>query len=469
VSSAWTIALLVSSEILLGACRAPSSSTIRSTDPVVLSRRGQHAIAVSAERRGLAILSKFDAGDPVNIDPRKSLAVTDLKILDRFSFAEVIVTLAGQAGATPPEFFAQWWNTQDGPGPSPKCWPVLFEFPYRCPRAESTLATDDPLRKQDPLYIPIGLFNRIDLADPDGSDCGEYRIVFARRFGPEDARQVLINFEAVLPNPEPARKVAGCKPVAEFWRDLSSVDVDERARRLHDFYFTGLPKFLPIVHVDNYGLRLYPTGQIRTNQFMEAPWLLREFRLARDCEACPVAFHPSPVAQNPFGGLFGRPEGHRLAPRFQDAFVQSVSSLITGDVNRFTYAPAAEFNSGQSESCDPAMPSCQQQPTETNYKLEPHGSLKQRIQAALGGTPGFTPEHVVERAKALSCAGCHQLSNSVSVGGGEVWPPSAGFVHVTERATEPGPDGKRYLISDALRDRFLPHREGALRHVLAQP
>jgi hypothetical protein len=47
------------------------------------------------------------------------------------------------------------------------------------------------------------------------------------------------------------------------------------------------------------------------------------------------------------------------------------------------------------------------------------------------------------------------------MGGGIIWPPSAGFVHVAEQ-TEPGPFGPRFRISPALGGTFLPHRKAVL-------
>jgi hypothetical protein len=38
-----------------------------------------------------------------------------------------------------------------------------------------------------------------------------------------------------------------------------------------------------------------------------------------------------------------------------------------------------------------------------------------------------------------------------------IWPPSLGFVHISEQ-TEPGPDGPRFRISPALVNVFIPHR-----------
>jgi hypothetical protein len=79
----------------------------------------------------------------------------------------------------------------------------------------------------------------------------------------------------------------------------------------------------------------------------------------------------------------------------------------------------------------------------------------------------LTPANIVARAQTLSCAGCHQLSNGASLGGGLTWPASAGFVHSTE-FQEAGPDGPRFRISPALTDVFLPARSSTMRAFLTR-
>jgi hypothetical protein len=86
-------------------------------------------------------------------------------------------------------------------------------------------------------------------------------------------------------------------------------------------------------------------------------------------------------------------------------------------------------------------------------------ALRTAIQTQLTaiGSP-LTPDNIVARSMALSCAGCHQLSNGANLGGGLFWPPSAGFTHVDERTTVAGPNGPRFPQSPALTGTFLPHR-----------
>ena len=75
------------------------------------------------------------------------------------------------------------------------------------------------------------------------------------------------------------------------------------------------------------------------------------------------------------------------------------------------------------------------------------------------------PEHLVRRSLALSCAGCHQLSNGAPLGDGLTWPgKSLAFVHISERdpVSVGGGSIVRFQISETLTDHFLPHRKGVL-------
>lgn len=85
-----------------------------------------------------------------------------------------------------------------------------------------------------------------------------------------------------------------------------------RTGKLRDFYFVGLPGFMPVVHIDNYGNRSSNTGQVRTNQFMETTWLLREFKVRKDCAVlpCKVRFIPVTVKTNPGGTLHSLSASH---------------------------------------------------------------------------------------------------------------------------------------------------------------
>ncbi|MDC3962713.1 FG-GAP repeat domain-containing protein [Polyangium jinanense] len=428
-----------------------------------------------SDRGGIGVAELALVPGPVTIDARRSLAVTEVAITSRFTLQAVLDALAAQSGVpgvTGLSLFEQLWDTQNpkpGTTSGPHCddqitnkQTSLNGFSYPCRTTEGGQASAPATEITH--YTAIGLFNRFDLAPANGAHCGEYRVIFARTSG---GGRNLVNFEAVLPNPRPEIGLEGCRPVANFWRDLSSnSNVASRAALLHDFYFDGLPGVSPVIHVDNYGntgLRR-PTGQVRTNQFMQGPWSLREFALQKSCPAagCALKFVPVTDKVNPFGALFGPNSIEPRRQAFQDHFVSQLESLAVPDINLFVYQVPDIFNAGDSVS---------QAPSANDYTAQfgGGGAFGTAIQAkllALGSN--LTPTQIVARAEALSCGGCHQLSNGTNLGGGLTWPSSLGFVHVSE-FQEAGPEGNRFPISPALTTVFLPHRKVVFEDFLNRP
>ena len=435
----------------------------------------EEAESLHPERRGIGALPEMARTGPsamaITVDPRRSLVVTDQNILVGFPFSFTMNQLVVTSGVstTTLDLFHQWWDTArpaPGLGLGTHCNSAgvanMNGFPYTCPRKEGDQALVDPYTdflNNNNAYVPVGLFNRFDLANTRGTNCGEYRIAYAKRSGFTNGfDRNLIIFEAVLPNPEPSKGLEGCRPVANFWADLSSdPDVQSRTQKLRTFYYIGLPGFMPVVHIDNYGNRTTgATGQVRTNQFMQANWLLREFKVQKQCRVLPCAlrFVPVTVKTNPGGTLFDPASAHPEAANFQNSdFPAQVSRLAVNDLNLFTMFTSDVHNSGQSDA---------QSLTENHYVnrfgvgLSPFRANIQAQLTALGST--LTPNNIVARAQAQSCAGCHQLSNGADLGGGLIWPSSQRFTHVSE-STEAGPDGPRHRISPALTNVFIPHRK----------
>ena len=420
---------------------------------------------------------------PTPIDARRSLFVTDTTIVSSFTFADVMNALAQDSPdkkVTKESLFTQWWDTANdrtnGLGVGPNCAKdahTINDFAYQCPRAEGVQAKNNPFSgAAESGYSAIALSNRFDLITlpkDGGADCGEYRIVFARNSGiTNPLNRNLIIFEAVLPNPKPNGKdLSGCLPIAEFWANLSNVkDQKERAKKLHDFYFKGLPGFSAVVRAKNYGdATTKAKGQIRTNQFMQFNWMLREFVL--DSSSGSLLMKPVTVKSNPAGILFNEKSQHAKGSEFRNAFLDQISSLEENDINQFNMASlSGTFDSGESEVVsnknDPKDPN--------NYvsQLSNSPQFTSAIKSKVAST-SLTARDIVARSQALSCAGCHRLSNGVALGGGITWPSSLDFTHQTEGAKEPSPDGgDRFVISRALTDVFLPHRKAVLENFIAK-
>lgn len=429
-----------------------------------------------AELNGPPQAQALACGDQLDVDPRRSLAITDQALLTGFTFERVmqqIVDTSGEEGLTKETLYGRWWDfLNQSPGEFPEArhcddftidgQPALGAFPIQCPRPEGILAATDPF--DDPAnnpdsYVPIGLFNRLDQAPIDGAHCGEYRVVFAKRSGLDDpSDRNLIIFEAMLPNPNPKCGVEGCQAVAEFWLNLADTDsASELRKRLDDFYFADAAGAGPVIHADNYGPR--GAGQIRTNGFMPEPnlWQLHEFKFTHDCGFGPC-IRPVPVAANPHPDLFADDSPTPGAATFQRWFLKQIPNLEIDDVNLFFMTDVGTFKSGQSTS----------EGEFDNFRLQAgFGNFRQQIEDAI--TTGLTADQILNRAGTISCAGCHQHNNNfddADLGGSLQWQPSLGFVQISEEFSDQGPFGPRFALSSAVLDVFLPHRKQAMENFL---
>src|SRR5262249_33923984 len=114
-------------------------------------------------------------------------------------------------------------------------FPVIRQPGFATLSAKELLKVDGP----DEM-LPVGLFNRLDQTPEDMSNCGEYRIVYAKN-NPSGFNRFFLIFEAVLPNPDPNSNVEGCRQVAKFWDGFRSAPDDKIAPALNDFYYNGGP------------------------------------------------------------------------------------------------------------------------------------------------------------------------------------------------------------------------------------
>ncbi len=422
----------------------------------------------------------------LSVDSRRSLAVTEQAILSRFGLERVLTQLAAQSGVanlTALQLFQQWWDTQN-PAPGSYAGPhcddtldaagasTLNGYPYLCRAgAEGAQATCNPfVAGSSCAYIPIGLFNRFDQAREDGAHCGEYRIVYAKESGiTSTSDRNLLIFEAALPNPHPQQGLKGCQQIVDTWAGLTAeASLLARADVLEDFYFDGQGSVGPVIHVDNFGNNALGAGQIRTNQFSNTTtgWSLREFKLLRSCTgpSCSwLRFVPVTNKSNAFGPLLSATSNLPSSAAFAAFFPSQVASLAAPSIPQLDIDMPDAFNSGQSQASGSTA-------IEMKYGEQLTASpsaLRTSIQSQLSllGS-SLTPDDIVFRAQALTCAGCHRLNNGVALGGGLTWPNSLGFTHVTERETELVNGELRFRISDALVNVLLPARKQILEDFL---
>jgi len=403
--------------------------------------------------------------DPTLIVPRSTHAA----ILDtNFQLAAVLQQLINQTGVapeTPTELYRRLWDTYNSPAGArfteafaPHCTSITKgDLPLDCPR---TGDSSNAVAGVPSHFFPIALVNRFDLAPTSGANCGEYRIVY---WSGGSSNTGTIIFEAQLPNPNPTCGIEACRPVVDFWRSLAGLSETVLGDKLRSFYFTGLPGFRPVIHVQNYGLAISPEptgGQIRVNTISSGPWQLREMQLGLG----PVTggnrlfFAPVTDKNNPFGGLFNVNSPLSSAGGFQLLFVSTgqVSSLAQNNLNNISMNFGdlkPKYFSFQSTSQNVGAA-----PDDylVNLPAGANNAFTQSIVAALPAGSALNADNIVERATTQSCAGCHQISNGRALGGGLIWPSSGadgfGFVHI-------GPGGGQ---SQALRCVFLPHRQSVL-------
>lgn len=447
-----------------------------------------------------------------DIDPHRSLFVHDRATLDGadFSLNRTMGQLASQVSAVVPgttatSIFRQLWDTQN-PAPgvvggSPHCTDnagTVNGYPNQCRPAPGEGAeaqgTDVQVQARMDAYRPLSLVNRMDLAHEGWRNCGEFRIIYGK---PESSIQRnLVIFEAVLPNPKPGCR-EGCLQVAEFWKSLSTIsDPAVRAKRLSEFYYNGLPGFRPVVHVDHYSIKGTSSGysssgggQIRTNQFLAFPWMLKEFKTVIDCGSRPCKFDLVPVAVkvNPYGELWNEDIANAAGPfqaraaAFESQVLLQAGALSNAGLMKIGYSVDAVFDASQSFSMPNGPTFIDDYRGQVNAAAA--NTFRTNLDAA-AGTHGLTREQLVNRATTQSCGGCHMPGNfgltapnsigsvTTPTGGTTTsWPDVApnAFVHVNTPVTNP-PElaspifgtGAGQQLSTALLDFFLPDRKNFL-------
>ena len=410
-------------------------------------------------------------GPPAPLILERSFAITDLAILDAFRFERVLAALAARSdvpGMTAEKLFRQWFDTQN-PKPGldasmPHCddeltggKPSLNGFAIACPADGGPLATAPFLPDE---LIPISITNRFDLAN--GTNCGQYRIAFAKRVSAPQIFHVI--FEAALPNPDPSGDLAGCRPVAQFWADLSSVaSMEERRARLERFFFDGIDGFAPAIHPDHY--HVAPAG-IRTVQLGSADLAhFFQYRLIHDGR---LYFKPDVLENTPPGDLFDARSTTPRAVAFRTEFLKQVKTLSATDVNLYFMNIPTEFLVADPDP-DLALDRLPHYAFTDSLSSAAGMAFRDAIAAEVqkaGST--LTPLEVVERAHTQTCGGCHFGGNRV--GDGIVFPiVSVTFAHVSETVVVAGEGGpaSRFQISPAMRNVFIPHRMQILRDFLA--
>ena len=322
---------------------------------------------------------------------------------------------------------------------------------------------------------------------------------------PPTENRNLIIFEALVPNPDPRAdpsdkdgpfaKLAGCRPIVEFWLSLSNTEMttSERGKALHDFFLNGLPKdsiaeglpkddIGPIVNTRHYAGGP-ASGQIRTNQFMEGSWTLREFKTYGG------SIVPATVKSNPGNALFWSTASEDPRSRELEYYLVSQDALenirgitsqkdAAGERSVFTFAFALTTAGLDHLNSFDSMASLESQGDvveAVNKCRERSGEmpcpLEEKIDTELdkAGSP-LDANNIIRRIRTQTCAGCHHYSNGdeelgvdcpegwseheLCTGEGSdrrgIWPGTlgepGGFNHVSEN--EPGESGNDKDVLD---------------------
>jgi hypothetical protein len=346
---------------------------------------------------------------------------------------------------------------------------------------ESKLRARDLLDPNNPeTMIPVGLFNRLDLAPKDLRNCGEYRIVYAKKNPGGLLDRFLLIFEASLPNPDPNSSATGCQEVAKFWDSLRTMTDAQATQPLLDFYYTGgkLPSgkldFQPVVDFRHYGLL---GGQVRGNAFDDPqgqPWHLRQWTISLTQTLTPT-FTSTPINENPVPAFFGgaKPDVEpmatydQIAGAFLNKFVRdNVRQLTSVDgraaipIGPATTAQELFANLGVDIDDDfyaiesASGPGLADDPTDRAQGTPLEQEIEKALKAAkLDQACGLTSQHILNRMGAMTCGGCHEFSTTRSIAPGINWPsnppdPLRHFVHINEEG----------VLSELLLQRFLPAR-----------
>jgi hypothetical protein len=323
--------------------------------------------------------------------------------------------------------------------------------------------------------IPVAVFNRFDLTPTDGSNCGEHRIVYAKPDGAAGLPTLgrfLIILEAAYPNPSPSQGLAGCIPVASFWAGLADPTLTDAVRvgRLRDFFFNGITQdgvaLPPVVAFEHYRGSL---GQIRTNNFInEVDWQLREFHTGIGSSG-QAELVVDTVRTNPRAEFYNINFTDTLEPQtFSDVRAEFRTDFLANQIPALVAPESAGLTDPIAIisviGVDIINRFNEFQATSQGTSDKPAALIDSTLRSAIQSSPALTglnltDVHMINRASATTCGGCHRFARDEPISPTLNWPADAGFVHVTELGE----------LSAALQNFFLPARERVLENFVCNP
>ncbi|POF27931.1 hypothetical protein CLV41_11912 [Roseibium marinum] len=376
------------------------------------------------------------------------------------------------------------------------------------------------------------VFFRPDLAPKNFKDCGEFRIVYSfdkpvsehpdgRNSKKGLVKRFFLIFETRPQFPfgseikdTKQERVAACQILARQWADFRAAQSapmaeekkTEIAETLNRFFYdtmhaTATGNFSRAMRADHLaGHSGTPLGQIRgnfrTTELLDGTktlvWQLREWLVYEDPSGM-MRFQPAPTKDSPLKALFRNDRGpNTLGAKFKDHLFKKLASdlqsptikSVSDDLLQcrdFRKQPSGRFkdtylvNALGTIEVDrdflTFQDSSEPDPMDELFKRR-RGEFYttwQRAIAFTGSVPTMNETHLLKRAQALTCAGCHHSSADETIGQGMEafsWPPPLDrFVHVREPNKEEGSDTSR--LSTALVNYFLKFRTCVLDTLLA--
>jgi len=329
--------------------------------------------------------------------------------------------------------------------------PSLNGFPIVCDRVER-FHVDDQFS-----FFQTAFVNRMDLAPQNGAHCGQQRLIFASN----SINRAFMIVEAQIPNPHPEIGILGCAPLAEFWRAQNDIDDPvERGERLSTAFLVGDPD----LQAEGFGPFLTATnltvgsGQIRTNQFDDFPWTLREFKLALNGDN--LSAIPFPTAESPPGVLWNDGIDTPQGDACRQSFLAAADQLMGNDLGAMSFVVDSACKDAESRN-----------DFSQDYQSQLGDGFRAELDTALAGT-GLSADDFANRAQFVgSCIGCHEEAVGKFLGNGLFAPFSNGFVHVQEFPVQCAANDPELCFqpSQALTDVFLPSRLQVMGEILDIP
>ncbi|HYR29863.1 MAG TPA: hypothetical protein VEU30_15440 [Thermoanaerobaculia bacterium] len=406
-------------------------------------------VLVAAKRH--AVASPANTPQDLALRAERSFAITEKRILEHFTFERTLDTITEGSGVTSEQLFRQWWSTQA----EPQCGELVNGSERLCPTTESKLATG-PFLPED--FVPIGITNRFDQAN--ATQCGQYRLIYANR-NVTSREAFHIIFEAEMPNPKPELGILGCRPVAQFWADLSGVEAsDARRAHLEKFFYKGIDGLPPAMHADHFHRNQAGIRALQLTLPRNFPHFY-QFRLVREDGVLTVK--PDVLEDTVLAKLIdpvARPD--ERGQRFRQWFLENLKTLTPRDANLYHIKWPKEFQiadvkpkNEQIYALNVAFYFVRQTPEGQAYAQQIADELQR-----LGST--LTPTQVIDRAETRNCVGCHFGPIPLPVGEGVEFPPALDLMsHISEQndtATD-------YVLSPAVKA-FVPHRMQILKDFL---